>query len=39
MMMKQSCFGNPEHGDEKTHHLINDDPRIIFFPEKCLGIF
>jgi len=32
-------FGNPEHGDEKTHDLIDDDPLIIFFPKKYLGIF
>jgi len=33
------CFGNPEHGDEKTHHLIDDNPLIIFSSEKCLCIF
>jgi len=32
-------FGNPEHGDEKAHYLIDDDPLIIFFPQKYLSIF
>ena len=32
-------FGNPEHGDQKTHYLIDDNPLIIFFPKKSLGIF
>src|SRR4030042_3573871 len=36
---EENCFGNPEHGDEKTDHLINDDPLIIFFPKKYLGTF
>jgi hypothetical protein len=34
-----SRFGNPEHGDEKTHDFIDDNPRIILFPEKYLCIF
>jgi len=36
---EESCFGNPEHGDKKTDHLIDDDPLIISFPKKYLGIF
>jgi hypothetical protein len=32
-------FGNPEHGDEKTDYLIDNDPLIIFFAKKSLGIF
>ncbi len=32
-------LGNPEHGDQKTDYLIDDNPLIIFFPEKFLRIF
>jgi len=31
-------FGNPEHGNEKTHHFIDNDPPIIFFPKNYLCI-
>ena len=23
---EEDRFGNPDHGDEKAHHLIDDDP-------------
>ncbi len=34
-----SCFRNPEHGDQETNDLIDDNPLVIFFPKESLGIF
>ena len=31
-------FGNPEHGDEKTHYLVDNNPLVIFFSKKYLRI-
>ena len=36
---EEECFGNPEHRDEKTHDLVDDDLLIIFFPVESFGIF
>ena len=34
-----SGLGNPEHGDEKTDYLIDDDPLIVFFHKEYFGFF
>ncbi len=36
---KKRCLWNPQHRDEKSHHLIDHDSGIIFFPKKYFSIF
>ena len=35
---KAERFRKPEHGDEKTDYLIDDNPLVILFPKEPLGI-
>jgi hypothetical protein len=35
----EDCPGNPEHRNEETHHLIDDDPWIIGLLKVSLSIF
>jgi len=36
---EKESFGDPEHGEKIPHHLVDDDPLIIFFLPMVLGSF
>ncbi len=36
---QEDCLWNPQHRDEESHHLIDHDSGIIFFPKKYFSIF
>ncbi len=36
---EERCLRHPEHSNEEAHHLIDDDPGIIFFSKIVLSPF